>query len=165
MVSACSSGIEILNSFSNSIINSTVSSESAPRSLVKDASFVTSASSTPNLSTIIFLTRVAMSDIFVNFSFGCKNIIFELNTTNKLFQFYFLIWIIYRNLRFPLLVSLNQPFVMALKQIDYGSREYEMMVKLRNDLLRKPLGLSFDPKELEKEKEDVLIGAFEDDRM
>ena len=54
---------------------------------------------------------------------------------------------------------------MALKQIDYGSPEYEMMLRLRNDLLRKPLGLSFDPKELEKEKDDVLIGAFEDDRM
>jgi N-acetylglutamate synthase-like GNAT family acetyltransferase len=54
---------------------------------------------------------------------------------------------------------------MALKQIDYGSPEYEMMLKLRNDLLRKPLGLSFDPKELEKEKDDVLIGAFEDERM
>jgi len=53
----------MLNSFSNSIINSTVSSESAPRSLVKEASFVTSASSTPNLSTMIFLTLVAMSDI------------------------------------------------------------------------------------------------------
>ncbi|HEV3225123.1 MAG TPA: GNAT family N-acetyltransferase [Puia sp.] len=54
---------------------------------------------------------------------------------------------------------------MALKQIDYGSPEYETMLRLRYDLLRKPLGLSFDPKELEKEKDDVLIGAFEDDRM
>ena len=54
---------------------------------------------------------------------------------------------------------------MALKQIDYGSPEYEMMLKLRNDLLRKPLGLSFDPKELEKEKDDILMGAFEDDRL
>jgi N-acetylglutamate synthase-like GNAT family acetyltransferase len=54
---------------------------------------------------------------------------------------------------------------MALKQIDYGSPDYEKMLRLRNDLLRKPLGLSFDPKELEKEKDDVLIGAFEDDRM
>ncbi len=54
---------------------------------------------------------------------------------------------------------------MALKQIDYGTPEYQKMVRLRNDLLRKPLGLSFDPKELEKEKDDVLIGAFEDDRM
>jgi predicted N-acetyltransferase YhbS len=54
---------------------------------------------------------------------------------------------------------------MALKLIDYGSPEYEQMLRLRYDLLRKPLGLSFDPKELEKEKDDVLIGAFEDDRM
>ena len=54
---------------------------------------------------------------------------------------------------------------MALKQIDYGTPEYETMLRLRYDLLRKPLGLSFDPKELEKEKDDVLIGAFEDDRM
>ena len=54
---------------------------------------------------------------------------------------------------------------MALKQIDYGSPEYETMVRLRYDLLRKPLGLSFDPKELEKERDDVLMGAFDDDRM
>ncbi len=54
---------------------------------------------------------------------------------------------------------------MALKQIDYGSPEYEKMLRLRYDLLRKPLGLSFDPRELEKEKDDVLMGAFEDDRL
>ena len=54
---------------------------------------------------------------------------------------------------------------MALKLIDYGSPEYEQMLRLRYDLLRKPLGLSFDPRELEKEKDDVLMGAFEDDRM
>ncbi len=39
------------------------------------------------------------------------------------------------------------------------------MVQLRNEILRKPLGLGFDKEELEKEKEDILIGAFEDDRM
>jgi N-acetylglutamate synthase-like GNAT family acetyltransferase len=54
---------------------------------------------------------------------------------------------------------------MALKLIDYGSPEYEKMLRLRYDLLRKPLGLSFDSEELEKEKEDVLMGAFEDDRL
>ncbi len=54
---------------------------------------------------------------------------------------------------------------MALKQIDYGTPEYDTMLRLRYDLLRKPLGLSFDPKELEKEKDDVLIGAFEDEKM
>jgi predicted N-acetyltransferase YhbS len=54
---------------------------------------------------------------------------------------------------------------MALKLIDYGSPEYEQMLRLRNELLRKPLGLSFNPQELEKEKDDVLMGAFEDDRL
>lgn len=37
------------------------------------------------------------------------------------------------------------------------------MVNLRNDILRKPLGLTLQPEELEKEKDDVLMGAFEDD--
>ncbi|MDE3248423.1 MAG: GNAT family N-acetyltransferase [Bacteroidota bacterium] len=54
---------------------------------------------------------------------------------------------------------------MALKIIDHGSREYEQMVQIRMDILRKPLGLNFTPEELEKEKEEVLIGAFEDERI
>jgi GNAT superfamily N-acetyltransferase len=54
---------------------------------------------------------------------------------------------------------------MALKLIDYGSPEYQQMVQLRNDILRKPLGLAFQNEELEKEVEDILIGAFEDDKM
>jgi predicted GNAT family N-acyltransferase len=54
---------------------------------------------------------------------------------------------------------------MALKQIDHGTKEYQQMVKLRNDILRQPLGLSFNPEELAKEKEDILIGAFDDDEM
>ena len=54
---------------------------------------------------------------------------------------------------------------MALKIIDHGTPEYQQMVRLRNDMLRKPLGLHFDTEELEREKEDVLMGAFEDDRI
>jgi GNAT superfamily N-acetyltransferase len=54
---------------------------------------------------------------------------------------------------------------MALKIIDHGTKEYQQMVKLREDILRKPLGLSFTPEELENEKENMLIAAFEDDRM
>jgi len=52
---------------------------------------------------------------------------------------------------------------MALKIIDYGTHEYRQMVKLRDDLLRKPLGLTFSKEELESEKENMLIAAFEDD--
>lgn len=54
---------------------------------------------------------------------------------------------------------------MALKILDHGSNEYRQMVKLRDDILRKPLGLGFTPQELEKEKDNMLIGAFEDDDM
>lgn len=54
---------------------------------------------------------------------------------------------------------------MALRMIDHGTKEYLQMVQLRNEILRKPLGLTFDAAELEKEKEDILMGAFEDDRL
>ncbi len=54
---------------------------------------------------------------------------------------------------------------MALKLIDHGTPEYNQMVQLRLDILRKPLGLSFTPEELEKEKDEILIGAFEDEKM
>lgn len=54
---------------------------------------------------------------------------------------------------------------MALKIIDHGSREYQQMVQLRNDILRRPLGLQFTPDELEQEKEEILIGAFEEEKM
>jgi GNAT superfamily N-acetyltransferase len=56
-------------------------------------------------------------------------------------------------------------FLMALKIIDHGTAEYQQMVKLRDDILRKPLGLGFTPEELESEKDNMLIAAFEEERM
>jgi len=54
---------------------------------------------------------------------------------------------------------------MALKIIDYGSKEYRQMIKLREEILRKPLGLGFDSKELDDEKDNMFIGAFEDEEI
>ncbi len=54
---------------------------------------------------------------------------------------------------------------MALKIIDHGSPEYLQMVRLRDIILRKPLGLGFTPEDLEMEKDNMLIGAFEDENM
>jgi predicted GNAT family N-acyltransferase len=54
---------------------------------------------------------------------------------------------------------------MALKIIDHGTKEYEEMVKLREEILRKPLGLSFSTEELEAEKDDLLLAAYEDDQL
>ncbi len=54
---------------------------------------------------------------------------------------------------------------MALKILDHGSPEYQQMVKLRDDILRKPLGLGFTEEELQQEKDNMLIAAFEDERI
>jgi len=52
---------------------------------------------------------------------------------------------------------------MALKIIEHGSSDYQKMINLRDLILRKPLGLGFSPAELEEEKENMMIGAFEDE--
>lgn len=54
---------------------------------------------------------------------------------------------------------------MALKIIDHGSSEYQQMIKLREEVLRKPLGLGFTDKELEEEKDNMLIAAFDDETI
>ena len=54
---------------------------------------------------------------------------------------------------------------MALKQIDHGTKEYKQMVRLREDILRKPVGLTFSAEQLGNEKDDILIAAFEEDEM
>ncbi len=54
---------------------------------------------------------------------------------------------------------------MALKIIDYGTDEYRQMLRLRNEILRKPLGLDFSAEEVEKEKSNLHIAAYEDGKM
>lgn len=54
---------------------------------------------------------------------------------------------------------------MALKIIDHNSDEYRQMVDLRFMILRKPLGLSFSDEDLAAEKDDILLGCFEDDSL
>ena len=54
---------------------------------------------------------------------------------------------------------------MALKIVDYGTDEYKDTIKLRNEILRKPLGLAFAEDELEKEKANMHMAAYEDERM
>jgi predicted GNAT family N-acyltransferase len=54
---------------------------------------------------------------------------------------------------------------MGLKQIDHGTPEYSQMVKLRDEILRKPLGLDFSADELAREKDDILLGAFDEDKI
>jgi predicted GNAT family N-acyltransferase len=54
---------------------------------------------------------------------------------------------------------------MALKIIDYGTEEYRQMLKLREDILRRPLGLHLSHEELEREKDNLMMAAFDDDKI
>ena len=54
---------------------------------------------------------------------------------------------------------------MGLHIIDYNSDQYHDMVELRNQLLRKPLGLFLPDEDLEKEKDNIFIGYFDDDKL
>lgn len=52
---------------------------------------------------------------------------------------------------------------MALRIIDYGTEEYTKMVNLRLHILRMPLGLAYTEADLEAEKNDILLGFFDED--
>lgn len=54
---------------------------------------------------------------------------------------------------------------MPIRQIDHGSIEYKKMVDLRYDILRKPLNLTFEANELDREKNDILIAVFEEETI
>jgi ribosomal protein S18 acetylase RimI-like enzyme len=54
---------------------------------------------------------------------------------------------------------------MAIKLIDHGSADYSQMISLRQILLRRPLGLTLNDNELKAEKNDILIGCFDDDKL
>ncbi len=54
---------------------------------------------------------------------------------------------------------------MPVKIISHGTKQYQEMLDLRYNMLRKPLGLNFNNEELEREKNDILIGLYEDDKL
>lgn len=52
-----------------------------------------------------------------------------------------------------------------LKEITYGSAEYEMTLELRNKVMRKPLGLDIYKEDLSCEKNQLIIGAFDGEAL
>ena len=51
---------------------------------------------------------------------------------------------------------------MIFKIIDFSTKEYQQMVDLRTEILRKPLGLTLSSQDLELDKTDILMGCFND---
>lgn len=49
--------------------------------------------------------------------------------------------------------------------IEYGSCDYQEMVALRDEVLRKPLGLTFSAAYLQQEINDILIGCYQEAQM
>ena len=49
--------------------------------------------------------------------------------------------------------------------IQHGTKEYQLSVLLRDEILRKPLKLSFDPAQLAKEDKDIHIVGFIGEKM
>jgi len=54
---------------------------------------------------------------------------------------------------------------MNIKLIAFGSEEYQAELALRNEILRKPIGLDIYSEDLSKEDSDFHIGAFMDGEL
>jgi len=54
---------------------------------------------------------------------------------------------------------------LNLKIIEVGTREYEQMIELRMEVLLKPIGIPRSYITPDAEKNDILLGAFEDDNL
>ena len=51
------------------------------------------------------------------------------------------------------------------KEILYGSPEYAATIKLRNEILRKPLGLRFSDEQLPAERGNHHLACYRDGRL
>ncbi len=54
---------------------------------------------------------------------------------------------------------------MLARIITFNSPDYIQMVGLRDKILRKPLGIPLQPEELQREKDDILMGVFDHNRL
>lgn len=50
--------------------------------------------------------------------------------------------------------------MLDFRILEYGSCDYHTMLDLRNEVLRKPLGLSFTAEQLQQEINDIFIAGF-----
>ncbi len=50
------------------------------------------------------------------------------------------------------------------QHVDHGSPDWEAVVELRREVLRRPLGLDFSPEELQSETEQIVVAGFDGDR-
>ncbi len=54
---------------------------------------------------------------------------------------------------------------IQFRLIAFGTPDYQQSLDLRHALLRKPLGLAFEPKQIKEEYADYHLGAFLNDKL
>jgi len=54
---------------------------------------------------------------------------------------------------------------LEVKEIKYGSADYQEELQLRDKVLRKPLGMDLFAENLEKEQWDIHVGAFQENKL
>jgi predicted GNAT family N-acyltransferase len=54
---------------------------------------------------------------------------------------------------------------LNFKEVSHNSAEYLLCVDLRNHVLRRPLGLTFSPEQLDAENSDIHLAVFEEDTL
>lgn len=52
-----------------------------------------------------------------------------------------------------------------IQYISFGTPEYDEALQLRNDILRKPLGLSFNPEDIATEYQSITLGYYNNDSL
>ncbi|MHB8636136.1 MAG: GNAT family N-acetyltransferase [Fimbriimonadaceae bacterium] len=55
--------------------------------------------------------------------------------------------------------------MIVYREYAYASAEYAAALELRLEVLRRPLGLTFEPGDLEGEGADIHLGAFDEDTL
>ncbi len=59
----------------------------------------------------------------------------------------------------------NEQHSIVCREVQHGTNEYRQTVALRDEVLRKPLGLAFTPEELADEKQSLHLACWRDDRL
>lgn len=54
---------------------------------------------------------------------------------------------------------------ISFREIQFGTADYEAEIELRNEVLRKPLGLDLKAENLDHEKLEFHFGAFENQKL
>ncbi|MCC7439274.1 MAG: GNAT family N-acetyltransferase [Armatimonadetes bacterium] len=55
--------------------------------------------------------------------------------------------------------------MLTIRQIQHGTAEYEETVALRDDILRRPLGLTFTPESLAGEASEIHIACYSSNQL